>query len=222
MIKKLNTAEKTPSFRGILITKTKNITNGLKTEIDIYRITAKDRPFLNNLVQIADPARLMPKDAQKPGFERWKEMLFYAAENAFSQEFRSYLAVFQNKPCGIINFKTVNKNTHIESICTWPVKINEKVKFAGKSLLNQALKFHETSGSEKITIDAITNGNPHLPEKYMELGFESVKRGTNTISMEMSKKNAQNLLKKFEEYFTCTPSTCGEDKNLNKTLDLDF
>lgn len=224
MINKINISAQPASinFKAVKIAKTQSFVDGIKTEIDIYRLSHKDCPFLNNLAQTVEPARLVPKDAQKHGFERWKEIFFYAVENAMRPEYRSYLAVTKNKPCGLINFKTMNKDTHVECICTWPVKINEKVKFAGKSLFNQVLEYHKKAGSDKITIEAIVNGHSHPLERYIELGFVPVRNLDHTVAMEMSKKTTEKLQKRFAGYFTSTPSETGKEINLNKSLNLDF
>ena len=106
MIKRINLSAQPASinFKAVKIAKTQSFVDGIKTEIDIYRLSHKDCSFLNNLAQTIEPAKLMPKDAQKYGFERWKEIFLYAIENAMRPEYRSYLAVTQNKPCGLINF----------------------------------------------------------------------------------------------------------------------
>lgn len=224
MIKRITATKQNPplAFKGINIAKTQSIFNGIKTEIDVYRLSQKDSPFLSSLAQTVDMEKLMPAEAKKKGFELWRDMLLYGIENALNPEYRSYLAATKNKPCGIINFKTINNDTHIECICTWPVKVNEKVKFAGKTLFNQVLNYHKLLKAEKITIEAILNGHSHPLERYTELGFLPTKNMENKAFMEMSRENAEKLSQKFSEYFTSIPAKSGKEVNLDKTLKLDY
>ena len=186
--------------------------------LKIYKLNNKqDLKFIKQLPEKINLKNLMP-NLNKFEYDRWKEMLQYAVDNAQFYENSTYLGVKNNKPCGIITFLK-DKITELDCICTWPVEHGKKVKLAGQTLFYQMfLDFLEING-KKIKLEAITNGPFDTVKKYKKLGFKELETLPTKIKMEITNPKVKSSLKEMSEnlsYENIEP----EQIDLSKSLDI--
>ena len=182
----------TPQFKALHIANAGNLS--------LYRIAdAADKKFIKGLPDRIKIKELMP-NLSKQGSDRWQEMLEYAVDNAQYPENITYLETHNNKPCGIITFRTENRTTFLDCICTFPTIIGEKVKLAGKTLFYQMFKDIQDIRNAKIELEAITNGPFNVVKKYEELGFKKTSRVLPTkIVMETNSAKIKDTFRKLSE-----------------------
>lgn len=189
-------------------------------DLKLYKITTqKDLNFLKELPQKIKMEKLMP-DLEKSKSDRWNEMLEYAVDNAQYPINTTYIETKNNKICGIITFEE-GKTTILDCICTFPVEIGKKVKFAGKTLFYQMFKDFLAFSGKKIKLEAIVNGPYDTISKYETLGFKTTSNvyptktemETHTPKVKETLENLSKLLK-YQK--------CREEKvNLNQIIDFD-
>ena len=156
-----------PNFKAL------HIANADK--IKLYKIIDEtDKKFLKKLPELIDTQKLMP-NLDKTTAARWNEMLEYAVNNALIKGNETYIAAYENKPCGIITWQT-GKNVKLDCICTWPVEVGKKVKLAGKTLFYQFFKDFLEQNCKKAELEAITNGPYNTIQKYEQLGFSKTSK----------------------------------------------
>ena len=127
-------------------------------DLRLYKITtAADKIFLKKLAKEVKTHNLMP-DIPEAKTYKWNEILNYAVECADLPDSVTYIETLNNKPCGIISFTLEKEISTLDAICTWPIKIGEKVKFAGKALFFQLFKDFQEFHGDKLYLDAITDG----------------------------------------------------------------
>ena len=117
-----------PQFKAIKVAKTSNTINNLTTNIDIYKLNPKkDNLFLKNLKDKINFRKLFP---QMPEFEarRIQRIFNYTINSAADSNFTAYVAISENKVCGILSFLlNDNNNTFIDGICSIPTDINKDI-----------------------------------------------------------------------------------------------
>lgn len=188
-------------------------------DLSLYKITdLSDKKYIKNLSEKIKIKELMP-NLGKDESDRWQEMLEYAVDNAQYPENITYLETHNNKPCGIITFRTENKTTFLDCICTFPTVVGEKVKLAGKTLFYQMFKDIQGIRNSQVELEAITNGPFNVVKKYEELGFKKTSRVFPTkVIMEINSSKIKETLRKLTELVDYKPVT-PEKINLNNTLD---
>lgn len=205
-----------PNFTAIHIANTKNIINNVETEIKLYQMSAKhDRHFLNKFD--INMETIMPNLA-KYEYNRWHEMLEVAKDNALKPDRISYLAVTQDKPCGIMSFLPGKKNFWLDCICTWPVEYGKKVNLAGTTLFNQLFKVFNENKADKIKLEAITNGPFDTVSKYKNLSFQSLDYSRHKVLMETNSHRVSAKLKTLEELIEYSAIGSAEKENLERYL----
>ena len=155
-----------PQFKAIKVATTRNMVRNFDA-IDIYKLNPKiDNTFLSKWKEKVDIRTLFTK---LPEFDkaRWQQVLDYSINSAADIAYTAYVAVSNNKPCGIISYLHNNKNNiFIDGICSVPVNTNKKVPFVGTTLIYQAFKDAKEKNSEEIILDAVNNGPFNIIEKY--------------------------------------------------------
>ncbi len=167
--------------------------------IKLYQIADNaDKKFLKTLQERIDTKELMP-NLGKDEYKRWNEMIEYATYNAQFPENTTYLAVCDNKPCGILTWRS-DKNAILDCICTWPVEYGKKVKLAGQTLFYQLFKDFLELKCKKLELEAITNGPFNTIEKYEKLGLKKTSKvyPTKTV-METNSNKIKETLYKLDE-----------------------
>lgn len=209
----------TTNFNGIHIAKSTNVVDGVKTTIDLYKMTPKDERFLIQLREKVNPQKLMPdKNISKYQFGRWKFMVEYAITKGFCRGEESILAAVDKKPCGVISYKPKDTKFELDAICTWPVEVGKKVKMAGQTLFKQMFENFKKSDANIINLSAITDGPYSTVSKYMRLGFKQTGGEDNIVTMRTNREAVEKTLDKLNENIKTTQIPEGNDENLFDVL----
>ena len=206
------------SFTGIHILNTKCLSRDNKiTRLKVFELTPDDKPFLRYMYNNLEIERLAPQiDSIK--MEVWYTMLKEAIDLSGGQKYKSYLLARGKKPCGVMTFEPNSNKYEITRVCTWPVKKNEKVPLAGKTLFKTAFEEFLKSNANIINIDAIKNGPYDTVGKYMQLGFKPVGGGNFIEVMRTTRSAVTQTLQKLNSLITSKPTGKTENVNLFETL----
>ncbi len=201
------------SFTGIHILNTKCLSRDNKiTRLKVFELTPDDKPFLRYMYNNLEIERLAPQiDSIK--MEVWYTMLKEAIDLSGGQKYKSYLLARGKKPCGVMTFEPNSHKYEITRVCTWPVKKNEKVPLAGKTLFKTAFEEFLKSNANIINIDAIKNGPYDTVGKYMQLGFKPVGGGNFIEVMRTTRSAVTQTLEKLNSLITSKPT--GKTENVN-------
>ena len=159
------------TFGARFVAKTKNMLGGKEVNIDLFKLGYEDRNFLNNWLKSIDFSKLYPKLNQL-ALERWSNILKYCITGTLNNKNISYLAVCDNKPCGIVTYTPEDNGVYVDGICSVPIESNKKVKFVGKTLFYQVFIDANNAKSKEISLDAVNNGPFNVVDKYETLGFK--------------------------------------------------
>lgn len=216
-----NNFNSNPNFNGIHVAKSTNIIDGVKTSIDLYKMTPKDDKFLMQLRSTKKMKDLMPDNRITPfQFNRWQFLFEYVISQSFHRGEHSYLAAVNKKPCGIISFKPTETKFDLDCICTWPVEVGKKVKMAGQTLFKQMFEDFKNSNANIINLTAITDGPYSTVPKYMRLGFKQTGGEDNFVTMRTNREDVTKTLEKLNENIETTQISGGKDENLFDILSI--
>lgn len=207
------------SFQGIHTAKILNKINSSQSDIHVYRVDKHDKRFLKLLCEDINLENRMP-GLTKYQYDRWHEMLELATDEASKESNVSYIAAIDNKACGIISFNKGKKNFNLHCICTWPVEFGEKVKLAGQSLFYQMFKIFDNDKSNKLTLEAITNGPYDTVSKYKKLGFKPIGAVNHKVQMETNRYDVKNTLSKLDEILEYVPEKNPEHVKLIDEIEI--
>ncbi len=195
---KISNLNNSPAFGAYHIADTKNFINCIKTDIKIYKITQCDLLFLNSLKKNINLKTMMPK-VDKNELEVWRELLNIGLQQAGEKCKNGLLAVFENKPCGIMAYTQKPKSFKINSISSIPVAQNHKVPLCGKTLFNILFRDFLESNAAYIDLDAVTNGPFNAVSKYMQLGFKQCGGENGIIAMRITREKVIETLNKLNQ-----------------------
>lgn len=216
-----NNFNSTQNFNGIHVAKSTNIIDGVKTSIDLYKMTPKDDRFLMQLRSTKKMIDLMPDNKiTTQQYNRWQFLFGYVISQSFHRGEQSYLAAVNKKPCGIISFKPTENNFYLDCICTWPVEIGKKVKMAGQTLFKQMFEDFQNSPAKIINLTAITDGPYSTVSKYMKLGFKQTGGEDGFVTMRTNREAVEKTLEKLNENIKTTQISDGKDENLFDVLSI--
>lgn len=210
-----NNSQQKPSFGALKIATAKNFVKGAETSIDIYKLEKKDHNFVEFLEENVDYHKLAPtirKDLQ----DRWQKVFRYCIERIKSGENDSFIAVSDNKPCGIFTYIIDSCSAYLDAVCKIPNLENE-VHLAGKTMILSFLKSAEKTNSKTVTLDAVKDGPVDVISLYEKLGFKKV---YNSIDdgvyqpMEMNKFKLKEQLKNLEKLINYKDIKKSEEINL--------
>ena len=91
------------SFKATKVARTQNFLHGVTTEIELYKLGREDKRFLQEWLKKVDFKKLCPK-LSKTMQERWQKVFNYCVNQAEDSIHTSYIAISENKPCGIITY----------------------------------------------------------------------------------------------------------------------
>lgn len=187
----------TPQFKAYKIAQVKaNINKNQVSEIDILSIHRNDLPFIKKLEKL-DFSSLFPDLAENLQ-QRWKKILDYCIMQSHNIDNQTFLAVCNNKPCGIITFQE-GKAFQLDGICSLPQAPNKKVPFVGNTLFFQLFKSAQNFGADKINLDAVTDGPFDVVKKYEELGFKKDITSYPYTKMQCNKYQIKEQLKNLSQ-----------------------
>ena len=155
-----------PQFKAVKVATAKNTVKNLTTQIDLYKLNPKqDNAFLTKWKSFVDFKKLFP-NLQEFEAERLQQIFNYTINSASDIEYTAYVAISNNKPCGIVSYlQNSNNNTFIDAICSVPIEINKKVRKVGSTLILQTFKDASKNNSKEIVLDAVNNGPFNIIEK---------------------------------------------------------
>lgn len=162
-----------PSFKGRKIAVAKPIVDGIAKEIEIYSVGKKDAGVIQAAIEKLNLRELLPNHANHPNFNVWEGLLNLAAEDIgqFSKQ-RTYLAVADKKPCGIITANSSKSEGTLGILASIPVAVNEKVKGAGSSLMTAFLDMAKGKKLKKVKLEPIINGPTDAVSFYERHNFK--------------------------------------------------
>lgn len=159
------------NFKAIKIASTAKRINGVNNPITIYQLTKDDIPVLKKWANNISYKKLFPNLNQLLQ-ERWQQIFDYCIREIEEDSDGSYLAVSNNKPCGILTYQYDGNGIYIDGICSVPIKENKKVPNVGKALFCQMFNLAHKEKCKKLTLSAVQDGPFDVVKKYEELGFK--------------------------------------------------
>lgn len=214
----INTFNHHTSFQAYKVATARNYLNNKQTNIDIYKLTKKDKAFINkleNLVYIPDLNINISTLAKR----RWQQVLNYGFLKARTHA-DTYIALSDNKPCGILVSYKNKKELCLDCISKFPLDINKGINYIGKSLFYQAFKDAKENNCDTISLRAILGGPYNVVEKYKKLGFKETGSVNNYINMECNKYKIDESLKELSQEIEYEKCDDIENIDLNKVCDI--
>ncbi len=201
------------NFTGVHILNTKCLSRDNKiTRLKVYELNREDMPFLQQMYRNIELEKYVTNIPHSQ-MEVWYTMLKEAINLSCANANKSYLLAKGKKPCGIMTFEPNKSKYEITRVCTWPLKKDEKVPLAGKTLFKTAFEDFLNSNAGSIEIDAIKNGPYDTVGKYMQLGFKPVGGGNFIEVMRTTRNKVTQTLEKLNTLITSKPT--GKTENLN-------
>ena len=158
------------SFKATKVATTQNLLHGVTTEIELYKLGREDKRFLQEWLKKVDFKKLCP-DLSKTMQERWQKVFNYCIAQAEDIDHTSYVAVSENKPCGILTYVDGVKY-FLDGICAVPNEFGKKANLVGKTLFYQIFKDAQENEAKGIDLKAINDGPFDVVDKYEKLGFK--------------------------------------------------
>lgn len=158
------------SFKAVRVANTQNFLHGVGTDIELYKLGREDKRFLQEWLKKVDFKKLCPKLSQVLQ-ERWQKVFAYCVAMAQDFDHTSYVAVSDNKPCGILTF-IKDRSFYLDGICAVPTEVGQKVNLTGKTLFYQIFKDAQEDDAKEIVLKAINDGPFDVVDKYEKLGFK--------------------------------------------------
>lgn len=208
------------NFTAYHIANSKNILNNIETNLKIYDLTPNDSKFLKDMKASVNLEKLMP-ELDKNKLNVWQQIFNIAVQQiSNSSHKKGLLAVFNNKPCGILTYTPNNTKYKIETICTWPAEPSQKIPLAGKTLFDILFLDFLKSKANFIDMDAVTNGPFNAVSKYMSMGFKQRGGENNIIAMRINRENVLTSVEKLSNFIKIKFQKTQNEIDLSKTLTL--
>lgn len=205
------------SFKATKVATTKNLLHGVATEIELYKLGKEDKRFLQEWMKKVDFKKLCP-NLPETLQARWQKVFNYCISQAEDIDHTSYVAISDNKPCGILTF-IEDSTYYLDGICSVPNELGKKVNLVGKTLFYQIFKNAHEDNAKGIDLKAINDGPFDVVDKYEKLGFKREHCPTDEYTkMHCNKHRMAAELKEFPfeiDYEEVEP----EKVNLNQFLD---
>lgn len=202
----------TPNFKAIRTAQIQSRIAHKPATIDLFKITKEDRPFLVKFLVNTSFKTLCPQLAEYAR-DRWQKIFNYCIDCALENENTTYIALSENKPCGILTYQK-DTNTVLDGICAIPNENGEKVPFSGLSLFYQFFLDNLSNKTEGIDLEAITDGPFNVVKKYEQLGFKQEGFINQYIKMHCNKFKIKEQLQKLSSLLDYT-ETEPEKTDLN-------
>lgn len=170
-----NTNKCPPSFAGRLVAVAKPVINGIEKEIEIYRVGKKDASFLQKILSEIDVEKLMPSMKDRPNLQIWTKLISQAAEDIgkYAKQ-KAYIAVSEQKPCGIVIVNNNRKQSTLGILASIPTGRDELTKGTGSSLITTVLDLAKSKKISQITLEPLLKGPTNCVEFYKKHNFNFV------------------------------------------------
>ena len=205
-----------PNFGALKVATAKNWVKGAETTIDIYKLTKRDEKFLDALEASTNYKELVPNISEDMQ-NRWQKIFHYCIEEVKDGFNQSYIAICQNRPCGISTYYTNETFSYLDGVCKIPTPTADNIYLAGKSLILNFFKSAQNANSKTVKLDAVKDGPVDVISLYEKLGFKKVFNcdGDNNYQpMEMNKFKLKEQVKNLENIIDYKEYKNQEDVNL--------
>ena len=204
-----------PAFGAIKVATGKNCQRGKETSIDIYKLTLKDNAFVNYLENHTNYKELLP-DMEEVMQDRWQKVFNYCIRAIKSGDNNSFVAIANNKPCGILTYYQDETVSFLDGVCKIPQEKADKIPLIGKTLILNFLKFANKENSKKVALDAVKDGPIDVISIYEQLGFKKIFRFCDNKyqPMEMHRFKIKDAIRKLENVIDYTEAPVKEEINL--------
>lgn len=215
------TIANTPSsqtFKATKVADTSNTLNKIHTNLQLFRLGNEDKSFLEKLEQKINYKELCSNlDITLTLQERWQRVFNYCVERAKSNENKTYVAVHDDKLCGILTYCQNGRKFELDGICSIP-QDSKKVPYVGQTLLYQLFKDSADGNAKSIELKAVTDGPFDVVSKYAKRGFKADTTSDYYTHMRCNKYNIAEQLKSFQAEIAYQP--CKSSKiNLEQFID---
>lgn len=207
-------------FRGIPIADVSILNKNVPNKIKLYKLSSKDKEFLDNLYLTIDVKKLMPGMSDIK-YDIWDEIIYYGLKSLTYTNRKGILEVQNGIPCGIINYKSEKDKWYVNYIATWPIKTGEKTPFAGKILFKEFFEQFLKSSANGVELNALKFAPFNCVSKYLELGFKQLRKSTYQEAMGITREDVSKTLQKFDENISSVKIKNGKNENLCKFLNLE-
>lgn len=204
------------NFKAIKVATVQRCLKKQTAPIDIYKLTPKDNNFLDKLLNKINYKELFPNLTE---YEQkvWQDIFRYCVFNAQNKHTSSYIAITENKPCGIICYAK-DKITDLIGICAIPTQKCKKTPLIGKTLFYQLFQDTIKNKSKGIQLEAVNDSPINVIQKYMDLGFKKTSSEGRYTKMEINQHRIKDSIAKLNKLINFS-ETKHIDTNLESTLD---
>ena len=203
------------NFNAIKVATVKNCVKKDALKIDIYRLTPKDSKFLEKLLNKINYKELYPNLTEAEQ-KVWQDIFRYCIFKATEKRNTSFIAMSDNKPCGIICYAK-DKIMNLLGICSIPTDIEKRTPFVGKALFYQAFNDAIESNSTSLQIEAVNDSPIDVVKKYTDLGFKTISSEGRYTQMNINIQKVKEAIKELKtliKFKKCNPV----EKDLLSTL----
>lgn len=193
----------TASFKANKIAVVRPIIDGAAKEIEIYSLTKKDKNLVKKISDSVNLSKLLPSKVNAPNFSIWQKLIELTSDcmGNFSHQ-RIFLAVQENKCCGLLLATNNMKNGEVVTFATWPTAVEQKVKKAGSSLFTTFLNIASQKKLKKIKLEPILNGPTDAVGFYKAHGMDFPDKYASVMVATQSQINKMALQKSKELNYT--------------------
>lgn len=207
------------NFKGVPIADIK--VKGFNACYKLYDVNAQDYDFLNKMYNSVNIKKLMP-DMTQDDYVLWDMVIRHAIKLSRYTENHSILEAIDNKPCGIMSYKNLNKKYHVSYVATFPTKEKKRVPFAGQILFNELLNRFVKCDNKRIELYAIKDAPFNPISKYLKLGFHTLGGDEYSEFMRLTRARALKTLDKQSKFLVADRIKKKEFVDLNNELELDL
>ena len=210
-----------PSFKAKDFATVLTIAGKTKETLKLYELEYADRTLLEKMSANIDLKKLFSqKKFLTKQLQSWHNIIDNAIlMSGFSNPEQAFLAVKNNKPCGIITFQSLpTKEIYLDNLATWPVSKDKKVRFAGQVLVNALFNEAEKCGVKTITLDLCKNLKDLSLSFYEKLGFSNKQQINETLSI--SAQDYKKSLNHLKDSIQITENPNKSNINLENVLDI--
>lgn len=210
------------NFSGMKVSSAKVICNNLTENYDIYKVTERDRKFLENLYTNTKLECLYDNLTEYQYFI-WDHIMERGLTEPITSKTKTFVLADSGKnPCGVMRYHDSKLKNKLQYISTWPVEKNEKKLLAGKTLImemfRQLMPKSKDSTAELVALK-MSAFNPI--QTYVQTGFKRTGKSTAyTDSMRISHTNMERMYKKYSDIIKFTPCEERVEVNLFDELNI--
>lgn len=165
---KINKIQEQPQFSGIHIATAHIKLPMREANLELYKLSEIDFPFLNNLTKSLNFRELYPNltdnDYRLWGFIR--DRVFQQSQNQ-----DTFIVTKDNVPCGALKYSKKPSFYSIEGRITWPLEKGKKEPLAGKSLTLMLFNLFLRDNCRLIRSCVARNTSFDTVTKAISMGF---------------------------------------------------